>query len=90
MWPDSNGSRNTSSTLRSNSVNSSRNNMPWLANEISPGRGTLLPPLAFGVSGLLNGDAAAAAEDVRGDDQREERGAGGGERIAAEARGGRR
>lgn len=44
MRPDSMGSRNTSSTLRSNSGNSSRNNTPCKAIEISPGRGLLPPP----------------------------------------------
>ena len=46
MWirPDSSGSRRVSSTLRSNSGNSSRNTTPWWASEISPGRGGLPPP----------------------------------------------
>jgi site-specific DNA recombinase len=42
--PDSSGSRSTSSTCRSNSGSSSRNNTPWCASEISPGRGWLPPP----------------------------------------------
>jgi len=44
IFPDSSGSRSTSSTLRSNSANSSRNNTPCIASEISPGRGWLPPP----------------------------------------------
>ena len=44
MCPDSIGSRNTSNTLRSNSGNSSRNNTPCNAIEISPGRGLPPPP----------------------------------------------
>lgn len=44
MWPDSRGSRRTSSTRRSNSGNSSRNRMPRCASEISPGLGLLPPP----------------------------------------------
>jgi site-specific DNA recombinase len=44
IFPDSSGSRNTSSTLRSNSASSSRNSTPCMASEISPGRGWLPPP----------------------------------------------
>ena len=44
MRPDSSGSRSTSSTLRANSGNSSRNSTPCIAIEISPGRGLLPPP----------------------------------------------
>ncbi len=48
MRPDSSGSRSTSSTRRSNSVNSSRNSTPWWASEISPGRGLPPPPTIAG------------------------------------------
>ena len=46
MWisPVSSGSRSISSTRRSNSGNSSKNNTPWCANEISPGFGSEPPP----------------------------------------------
>src|SRR5882672_1704853 len=42
--PSSSGCRIVSSTLRLNSGNSSRNNTPWCASEISPGVGLMLPP----------------------------------------------
>jgi len=44
MRPDSNGSRSTSSTLRSNSGSSSKNSTPKCAKEISPGLAWLPPP----------------------------------------------
>ena len=42
--PDSKGCRNTSKLLRSHSANSSKNNTPLCANEISPGFGIVPPP----------------------------------------------
>ena len=44
MWPDSKGSRKTSSTRRSNSGSSSRKRTPSWLSEISPGLGTVPPP----------------------------------------------
>jgi len=44
--PDSSGSRDASKLLRSNSGNSSRNNTPLCASEISPGRGMPPPPMS--------------------------------------------
>jgi len=44
MRPLSKGSLSASRTLRSNSGSSSRNNTPWWASEISPGRGMPPPP----------------------------------------------
>src|SRR6185312_12619155 len=43
--PSSSGWRITSSTLRGNSGNSSRNSTPLWARETSPGRGTMPPPI---------------------------------------------
>jgi len=55
MCPESSGSRNASSTLRSNSGNSSRNNTPCIANEISPGRGCPPPPTSAAAEALWCG-----------------------------------
>lgn len=44
--PSSNGCLNASNTERWNSGNSSMNKTPLCANEISPGLGTLLPPIS--------------------------------------------
>ena len=43
-WPDSSGSRSTSSAARLHSGSSSRNSTPLCASEISPGRGCAPPP----------------------------------------------
>ena len=44
MRPLSSGSRKASNALRANSGNSSKNNTPWWASDISPGRGGEPPP----------------------------------------------
>jgi hypothetical protein len=44
MWPFSSGSRKASNALRLTSANSSKNNTPLCASEISPGRGGVPPP----------------------------------------------
>jgi hypothetical protein len=43
MWPFSRGSRKASRALRLTSANSSKNNTPLCANDISPGRGGVPP-----------------------------------------------
>src|SRR5579875_3200399 len=45
-WPSSRGCRSTSSTLRGNSGNSSRNSTPLCASDTSPGRGIMPPPIS--------------------------------------------
>ena len=44
MCPVSRGSRKASRAVRGNSGSSSKNNTPWCASEISPGRGGTPPP----------------------------------------------
>ena len=62
MRPLSSGSRNTSSTLRSNSGNSSRNSTPWWASEISPGRESLPPPARAAAGSVVGWPRASSAQ----------------------------
>jgi hypothetical protein len=69
MTPDSSGSRSASSTRRSHSGSSSRKSTPRCASEISPGRGSLPPPVkatALAVwCGARNGRTPHASAEKR-------------------------